>query len=51
MCKIVRIFKHIIWCMIDVYGKGKTGVVGGMPVLLPVSHMEWSEFICVDDNF
>jgi hypothetical protein len=31
-------------------GKGKTEVIGGMPVLLPVSRMEWSQFVCVDDN-
>jgi len=50
ICRIVRIFKHLSRCKIDVDGKGKTKVFGGMPVLLPVSHMELSQFICVDDN-
>jgi hypothetical protein len=50
MYRIVRIFKHLSWFKIDVDGKGKTEVVGGMHVLLPVSHVEWSQFICVGDN-
>jgi hypothetical protein len=50
MCRIVKIFKHLSLCKIHVDGKGKTDVNGEMPVHLPVSNIEWSQFVCVDDN-